>query len=103
ELRFHRGSRWMETLMPTGTIEIESLANREYTSGFVTEVEADAAPMGLSEDIIRFISTKKDEPQWMLDWRLKAYRHWLTMTEPHEWPHLKYPPIDYQQTIYYSA
>jgi Fe-S cluster assembly protein SufB len=93
----------LETRMPTETTEIESLANREYTSGFVTDVEADAAPMGLSEDIIRFISRKKDEPQWMLDWRLKAYRHWLTMTEPHEWPHLKYPPIDYQQTIYYSA
>jgi Fe-S cluster assembly protein SufB len=89
--------------MPTETTEIESLANREYTSGFVTEVEADAAPMGLSEEIIRFISKKKDEPQWMLDWRLKAYRHWLTMSEPHEWPHLKYPAIDYQQTIYYSA
>jgi Fe-S cluster assembly protein SufB len=92
-----------EAIMPTETTEIESLANREYTSGFVTDVEADAAPMGLSEDIIRFISRKKDEPQWMLDWRLKAYRHWLTMTEPHDWPHLKYPPIDYQQTIYYSA
>jgi Fe-S cluster assembly protein SufB len=89
--------------MPTETTEIESLANREYTEGFVTDVEAESAPMGLSEEIIRFISAKKNEPQWMLDWRLKAYRHWLTMEEPHAWPHLKYPPIDYQQTIYYSA
>src|SRR5437016_9065388 len=89
--------------MPTETTEIESLASREYTEGFVTEVEAESAPMGLSEEIIRFISAKKNEPQWMLDWRLKAYRHWLTMEEPHAWPHLKYPPIDYQQTIYYSA
>src|SRR5258708_15838645 len=89
--------------MPTETTEIESLANKEYRWGFVTDLEADEAPMGLNEDIIRFISKKKNEPQWMLDWRLKAYRHWLTMEEPHAWPHLKYPPIDYQGTIYYSA
>src|SRR5438105_4473695 len=89
--------------MPTETTEIESLANREYTEGFVTEVEAESAPMGLSEEIIRFISAKKNEPAWMLDWRLKAYRHWLTMEEPHAWPMVKYPPIDYQATIYYSA
>ena len=89
--------------MPTETTEIESLANQEYKWGFVTDVEADEAPMGLNEEIIRFISRKKNEPQWMLDWRLKAYRHWLTLEEPHEWPHLKYPKIDYQSTIYYSA
>src|SRR5437899_182574 len=89
--------------MATETIEIEAVANKEYQEGFFTDIEADSAPMGLSEEIIRFISQKKDEPQWMLDWRLKAYRHWLTMEEPHNWPHLKYPPIDYQQTIYYSA
>src|SRR3954451_1529747 len=89
--------------MPTETREIETLANREYKWGFVTEIEADEAPPGLNEDIIRFISRKKNEPQWMLDWRLKAYRHWLTMEEPHAWPMIKYPAIDYQNTIYFSA
>ena len=75
----------------------------QYKYGFVTDVESEKAPKGLSEDTVRYISNKKNEPAWMLEWRLKAYRHWLTMAEPHEWPHLKYPPIDYQQTIYYSA
>ncbi|HEX3358133.1 MAG TPA: hypothetical protein VHS31_14265, partial [Tepidisphaeraceae bacterium] len=89
--------------MPTAETEIETLANREYKWGFVTDIEADSAPMGLNEDIVRFISQKKAEPQWMLDWRLKAYRHWLTMTEPHDWPMIKYPPIDYQASSYYSA
>src|ERR1041385_7546044 len=89
--------------MPTETTEIQDLANREYKWGFVTDIEADSAPMGLNEEIIRFISAKKDEPRWLLDWRLKAYRHWLTMEEPHEWAMIKYPPIDYQSTIYYSA
>jgi len=89
--------------MPTEARELETLANREYKWGFVTDIEADSAPPGLNEEIIRFISHKKGEPQWMLDWRLRAYRHWQTMTEPHHWPHLKYDPIDYQKTIYYSA
>jgi Fe-S cluster assembly protein SufB len=89
--------------MPTADAEIEELASKEYKWGFVTDIEADSAPMGLNEDIIRFISAKKKEPQWLLDFRLKAYRHWLTMTEPHSWPMIKYPPIDYQSTIYYSA
>src|SRR5882724_7005751 len=89
--------------MPTSDTEIETLANQEYRWGFVTDVEADEAPMGLNEDIVRFISKKKNEPDWMLDWRLKAYRHWLTIEEPHAWPMIKYPPIDYQKTIYYSA
>src|SRR6476646_943398 len=89
--------------MPTAEREIETLANREYKWGFVTDVEADSAPPGLNEEIVRFISHKKDEPQWMLDWRLKAYRHWLKMEEPHDWPKLKYPPIDYQSASYYSA
>src|SRR6478672_1184915 len=88
--------------MPTETTEIETLANREYKWGFVTDIEAESAPPGLNEEIVRFISHKKGEPQWMLDWRLKAYRHWLTMEEPH-WAKLHYPPIDYQNTIYYSA
>src|SRR5690349_2893987 len=88
--------------MPTDTTTIESLANREYKWGFVTDIEADEAPPGLNEEIIRFISHKKGEPDWMLEWRLKAYRHWLTMQEP-TWAHVHYPPIDYQKTIYYSA
>ncbi|MDB4889447.1 MAG: cysteine desulfurase, partial [Gemmatimonadetes bacterium] len=64
---------------------IDSLVNREYQYGFVTDIEADTLPPGVSEDVIRLISGKKDEPQWLLDWRLKAYRRWLTMKEPH-WP-----------------
>jgi Fe-S cluster assembly protein SufB len=89
--------------MPTADAEIEELASKEYKWGFITDIEADSAPMGLNEGIIRFISAKKKEPQWLLEFRLKAYRHWLTMTEPHSWPMIKYPPIDYQSTIYYSA
>ena len=88
--------------MPTETSEIETFANREYKWGFVTDIEADAAPPGLNEEIVRFISHKKGEPQWMLEWRLKAYRHWLTLREPH-WANLKVAPVDYQSTIYYSA
>ena len=82
--------------------ELETLANQEYKYGFVTEIETDAAPPGLSEDIVRLISNKKNEPEWMLKWRLKALRHWLTMTEP-TWPNVHYPPIDYQAISYYSA
>src|SRR5881628_514815 len=89
--------------MSTSANQIQELTNRDYKYGFVTEIEADSAPPGLNEDIIRFISAKKDEPDWMLQWRLKAYRHWLTMEEPHHWARVHYPPIDYQDTIYYSA
>tara|TARA_B100000315_G_scaffold143783_1_gene132810 strand:+ start:3634 stop:5097 length:1464 start_codon:yes stop_codon:yes gene_type:complete len=74
----------------------------KYKYGFVTDIEADQAPKGLNEDIIRFISAKKEEPEWLLEWRLKAYAHWLTMEEPH-WPKVTYPPIDYQDSYYYSA
>ena len=88
--------------MPTETREIETLANREYRWGFVSDIEAESAPPGLNEDIIRFISGKKDEPEWMLQWRLKAYGHWLTMDEPH-WAKIHHDPIDYQSTVYYSA
>jgi Fe-S cluster assembly protein SufB len=88
--------------MSTETSNIEELANQEYKYGFVTDIEADAAPRGLSEDIIRLISSKKGEPEWMLEWRLKAYRHWLTMKEP-VWPNVRYPAINYQDIIYYSA
>src|SRR6266550_2826665 len=89
--------------MPTAEQEIETLANREYKWGFITDIESESAPPGLNEDVVRFISKKKNEPQWMLDWRLKAYRHWLTMEEPHAWPKLHYPPIDYQAASYFSA
>jgi len=82
--------------------KIEELANQEYKYGFTTDIETDSLPKGLSEDIIRQISEIKDEPEFMLEWRLKAYRHWLTMKEPH-WPNVKYAKIDYQEIIYYSA
>ncbi len=88
--------------MPTDTETIESLANREYKWGFVTDIEQDTLPKGLSEDIVRRISKLKNEPEFMLEWRLKAYRHWLTMTEP-KWPNVKYPKIDFQDIIYYAA
>src|SRR5450432_2846753 len=81
---------------------IERTVFSDYKYGFVTQIEADEAPKGLNEDVIRFISARKKEPQWMLDWRLKAFRHWLTMKTP-EWANIKYPPIDYQEIIYYSA
>jgi Fe-S cluster assembly protein SufB len=82
--------------------KIEELTNQEYKYGFVTDIEADSLPMGLNEDIIRQLSKKKDEPEFLLEWRLKAYRHWLTMKEPH-WANVKYPEIDYQDIVYYSA
>ncbi|HEV7768925.1 MAG TPA: Fe-S cluster assembly protein SufB [Thermoanaerobaculia bacterium] len=81
---------------------IHEIAQQDYKYGFVTDIESDVAPPGLSEEIIRFISAKKNEPEWMLDWRLKSYRHWLTMKEP-TWANIHYPPIDYQATSYYSA
>jgi len=88
--------------MSTATETIEGLVRQEYKYGFYTDVEADSAPPGLNEDIIRLISAKKKEPAFMLEWRLKAFRHWLTMKEP-TWPHVHYPPIDYQGSVYYSA
>jgi len=81
---------------------IESLVNREYQYGFVSDIESDTVAPGLSEDVVRIISAKKHEPEWLLDWRLKAYRRWLTMKEPH-WPNVTYPPIDYQASRYWSA
>jgi Fe-S cluster assembly protein SufB len=88
--------------MSTATETIEGLVQTEYKYGFYTDVEADSAPPGLNEDIVHLISAKKKEPNFMLEWRLKAYRHWLTMKEP-TWPHVHYPPIDYQAAVYYSA
>ena len=89
--------------MTTATSTIQELANREYKHGFVTDIEVDAVPRGLNEDIIRMISAKKNEPEFMLQWRLKAYRHWTTMDEPRWWPNVTFPPVDYQDMIYYSA
>ena len=82
---------------------VEQLVNREYKYGFVTDIEADSLPRGLNEDIVRQISAKKQEPAFMLEWRLKAYRRWLEMKEPHHWANITYPVLDYQDVIYYSA
>jgi Fe-S cluster assembly protein SufB len=88
--------------MSTATETIEQFVNKEYEYGFVTDVEADAAPRGLNEDTVRLISKKKNEPEWLLEWRLKAFRYWLTMKEP-TWQNAHYPKIDFQNIIYYSA
>ncbi|MFQ5775390.1 MAG: Fe-S cluster assembly protein SufB [Kiloniellaceae bacterium] len=82
--------------------QVKAVTEQKYKYGFVTEIEADTAPKGLSEDIVRFISHKKGEPEWLLDWRLKAYRQWLTMPEP-RWAKVDFPPLDYQDAYYYSA
>ena len=81
---------------------LKEFTSREYEYGWTIDIEADSAPKGLNEDIVRFISKKKNEPVWLLEWRLKAYRHWLTLEEP-RWPNVSYPEIDYQDIIYYSA
>ncbi|NJM93648.1 MAG: Fe-S cluster assembly protein SufB [Cytophagales bacterium] len=88
--------------MSADTQLLDELTSKEYEHGWSIDIEAESAPPGLSEDIIRFISAKKEEPEWLLAWRLKAYRQWLTMTEP-RWPNVSYPKIDYQDVIYYSA
>jgi Fe-S cluster assembly protein SufB len=81
---------------------VEEFVTQRYKQGFITDIETDTVPPGLNEDVIRLISHKKGEPEFMLEWRLKAYRHWLTMTEPN-WAHVHYPPIDFQDISYYSA
>ncbi|MEA3118222.1 MAG: Fe-S cluster assembly protein SufB [Paraburkholderia sp.] len=88
--------------MSSPTSNIDQLINREYRHGFVSDVQSDTLPCGLSEDVVRLISAKKNEPDFMLDWRLAAYRHWLTMSEP-RWATVRHPPIDYQEIAYYSA
>jgi Fe-S cluster assembly protein SufB len=82
--------------------QIEQLVRKEYASGFITDIESETLPPGLNEEVIAFISAKKNEPQWMLDWRLKAYAAWQEMTEP-EWAHVHFPKIDYNAISYYSA
>jgi Fe-S cluster assembly protein SufB len=85
------------------TVErVQELQRQKYAYGFVTDIESETAPKGLSEDTVRFISAKKEEPEWLLDWRLKAYRRWLEMPEP-KWAKVSFPPIDYQDSYYYSA
>ena len=82
--------------------QLDNFLSQEYQHGFVTDIETDELPPGLNEDVVRLISKKKNEPEFMLEWRLKAYRHWLTLTEPH-WAHVNYEPINYQDIVYYSA
>ena len=86
----------------TSTQAIQDLASREYKYGFVTDIEQEAVPRGLNEEIVRLISAKKVEPDWLLEWRLKAYRAWLAMKEP-TWGNIRYGPIDYQDIVYYAA
>ncbi|HIN08674.1 MAG TPA: Fe-S cluster assembly protein SufB, partial [Candidatus Poseidoniales archaeon] len=81
---------------------LREYTERDYQYGFVTDIETDSVPPGLNEEVIRFISARKCEPKWLTEWRLEAYRHWLTMEEPH-WANIEYDPIDYQDIIYYSA
>ena len=88
--------------MSTATDTIEEFANKEYEHGFVTDIETEYIPKGLNEDIVRLISAKKNEPEWLLEWRLKAFRHWLTMPEP-DWQNVHHAPIDYQDSYYYAA
>ncbi|MFN3076085.1 MAG: Fe-S cluster assembly protein SufB [Alphaproteobacteria bacterium] len=85
------------------TNQMAALADQKYKYGFITDIESERAPKGLNEDIIAFISAKKNEPEWLLEWRLKAYRLWLTQEEPHHWGNISYPPIDYQDSYYYAA
>ena len=89
-------------MVPPPATVIEEVAARDYEYGFVTDIDSEFAPKGLNEDIVRFISAKKNEPDWLLEWRLTAYRHWLTMTEP-EWAFVEYPEIDFQDAHYYAA
>jgi Fe-S cluster assembly protein SufB len=86
----------------SSTNTIETFANQEYKWGFVSDIESESIPRGLSEAVVRLISAKKNEPEWLLEWRLKAYRHWLSMKEP-LWANIHYPAIDYQDMIYYAA
>ena len=88
--------------MTSSNALLEEYAQREYQHGFVTDIESETIPAGLNEAVVRLISKKKNEPEWLLDWRLKAFRNWLTLEEPN-WQNVKYPPIDYQASVYYSA
>jgi len=91
-----------EKVLNEQTIQENTLSSRDYKYGFVTDIETDRIPEGLNEDVVRQISKKKKEPSWMCEWRLKAFRYWLTMNEPH-WPNFEYGPIDYNAISYYNA
>ena len=88
--------------MSSASDPIRKLTDQEYKYGFVTDIEQEKIPKGLDEDVVRLISAKKKEPEWLLEWRLQAFRHWTTMTEP-TWPKVTYPPIDFQDLHYYAA
>ncbi len=91
---------------PGTNVELRSIAQQDYKYGFITEIETDTVPPGLTEDTVRLISSKKNEPEWMLEWRLKAFRHWETLLDKEQipdWAHIKHPPINFQDIIYYSA
>jgi len=88
--------------MSTESDDIQTLVSRRYKHGFITDIESESLPPGIDEDVIRAISARKAEPEFMLEWRLKAYRHWRGMQEP-GWAHVHYPPIDYQRISYFSA
>src|SRR5216684_4262461 len=91
-----------DAVVSTSAKTLQDLTSRQYKYGFVTDIETDTVPRGLNEDVIRLISAKKNEPEFMLEWRLKAFHHWLSMKEP-RWQNVRYPPIDYQDIVYYSA
>ncbi len=95
-----RRTVWLRFKRPVD--QVKSIDVSEYKYGFSSEIEADKAPKGLNEDIVRFISAKKNEPAWLTEWRLEAYRRWLTMREP-TWARVSFPPVDYQNLYYYSA
>ena len=84
--------------MATKADDVEKLVSKQYDAGFYTDIEQDVAPPGLDEDIIRLISAKKEEPEWMLEWRLSAFARWQQMNEPN-WAHVRYPPIDFQAIL----
>ena len=86
----------------TGPDSLEQIVDQKYKYGFVSDIESETIPPGLNEDIVRIISAKKNEPEWLLEWRLKAYRHWLTLEEP-TWPNVNYKPVSFEDIIYYSA
>src|SRR5690606_40807249 len=88
--------------MATESEQLADLVKQKYRHGFVTDIEQDSLPPGLDEDVVRFISAKKNEPEFMTEWRLKAFRHWLTMAEP-TWAHVRFDPSGYQASSYYAA
>src|SRR5579884_2183317 len=94
-----RGPKHMSEAVDQSTAVLEKFANQDYKWGFVSDIESDTFAPGLSPEVIVALSKRKEEPEWMLEWRLKAYRHFLTMKEPH-WPNVKYPPINLQEIIY---